>query len=441
MSAVSQIDGFQWQQRTAPLAQNRPEAFQTRWQEAKIQLDVEGSWPTDSPDIRITQGRVQTESGGLQLAGIVSPTEVPVRIDVQGSSNLNFDALSLRLRPWLGPSIQLSGAVEKPFQLRGPLQGSPPPGSAITLATSAAPSTVAWLSPQLEGQFGLGWQSIQAYGVVAGAGSMDAALRNGKLLIEPFRVPMSQGQLRLAPQFDLSPPFRVSLDKGPVIEQVAITPEMCHYWLKYLAPLVADATTAEGLFSIRVGNAVMPLAAPRRAQIGGSMTIHQAHIGPGPLAREFLTLAQTIRVLVDPSRSGGTTFDANSRWIDLPEQVIPFRVEEGQVIHQNLTMQIGDVTIRTRGSVGFNQQLGLTAEVPILDRWVAQQPYLAGLRGQTLKIPMRGTLQRPVLDQRAAANADSADAPWGGRRFSAAGTAATTPRSTPQEVITKSISM
>jgi hypothetical protein len=131
------------------------------------------------------------------------------------------------------------------------------------------------------------------------------------------------------------------------------------------------------------------------------MTIHQAHIGPGPLARELLSLAQTINTLVDPGRGGERLPDANTRWIELPEQAVSFRVENGQVAHQNLTMQIGDVTIRTRGWVGFDQRLGLVADVPVLDRWVANKPYLAGLRGQTLSIPVHGTLQQPALDQRA----------------------------------------
>ena len=84
--------------------------------------------------------------------------------------------------------------------------------------------------------------------MVGGAGSLDARLQQQMLRVEPFPLPVGQGQLRLAPQVELFAPYRVSLDKGPVIEQVTITPEMCHHWLKYLAPLVADATAAEGCF-------------------------------------------------------------------------------------------------------------------------------------------------------------------------------------------------
>jgi hypothetical protein len=41
------------------------------------------------------------------------------------------------------------------------------------------------------------------------------------------------------------------------------------------------------------------------------------------------------------------------------------------------------------------------AEVPVRDEWVAQDRYLAALKGQTIKLPISGTLSRPQVDQRA----------------------------------------
>ena len=97
-------------------------------------------------------------------------------------------------------------------------------------------------------------------------------------------------------------------------------------------------------------------------------------------------------------------------------------------------MQIGDVTIRTRGQVGFDQPLRLVAEIPVQDRWVAQQPYLAGLRGQTLKVPIRGTFQRPSLDARVLQSLTAAIVARGGRGLSAAGIAATTAGPVAEEI-------
>ena len=103
-----------------------PRLIETLWQEPRVQLDVDGFLPADGLTVQIAEGRLQTESVGCQLAGTVSPFSGSMLVDVQGNSNLNLDALSLRLRPWLGPNVQLSGTVEKPFRLRGPLQTAAP---------------------------------------------------------------------------------------------------------------------------------------------------------------------------------------------------------------------------------------------------------------------------------------------------------------------------
>jgi hypothetical protein len=72
---------------------------------------------------------------------------------------------------------------------------------------------------------------------------------------------------------------------------------------------------------------------------------------------------------------------------------------EGRVEHQNFQIEIGDVVVRTSGYVGLDQSLSLVAEIPIRDKWVQRDPFLRGLKGQTLKIPIRGTLQKPRLDK------------------------------------------
>ena len=78
---------------------------------------------------------------------------------------------------------------------------------------------------------------------------------------------------------------------------------------------------------------------------------------------------------------------------------VPFRMVQGRVYHENFQVVIGDVIIRTRGSVGQDQTLDMVADIPIQEKWldgvVAQV-----MRGQTLQVPIRGTLQQPDVDKR-----------------------------------------
>jgi hypothetical protein len=72
-----------------------------------------------------------------------------------------------------------------------------------------------------------------------------------------------------------------------------------------------------------------------------------------------------------------------------------------------MQFRVGDVALRSQGSVGFDETLSLTLTVPIQDRWVEGEKLLVGLKGQTLSIPITGTLRRPQMDQRAVADLSS----------------------------------
>jgi hypothetical protein len=69
-----------------------------------------------------------------------------------------------------------------------------------------------------------------------------------------------------------------------------------------------------------------------------------------------------------------------------------------------MEFQVGDIVMRSQGSVGLDETLSLVLQVPIQDSWIASQPLLAGLKGQSLQVPIAGTLTRPQMDQRAIAS-------------------------------------
>jgi hypothetical protein len=76
---------------------------------------------------------------------------------------------------------------------------------------------------------------------------------------------------------------------------------------------------------------------------------------------------------------------------------------EGRVHHEGLQLTIGDVVVRTKGSVGIDESLQLLAEVPVRDQWVQNDRYLSALRGQVLQLPVQGSLGRPRVDTQALA--------------------------------------
>ncbi|MCA9225213.1 MAG: hypothetical protein KDA47_06360, partial [Planctomycetales bacterium] len=233
-------------------------------------------------------------------------------------------------------------------------------------------------------------------------GELKAQLAESAVTVEPLQLAVSQGRLLLQPRVDLvSPSPLLTLPQGPLVEQVRFSPELVQRWFKYVAPLLADATSAEGTFSVAIDGANVPLIQPDSGNARGTLRIHAAQLGPGPLSREIIGLAQQARGILSGQAASVGTAAGGQTWVLLPEQDVTFDWRDEQVHHHGLTMMVRDIAIRTQGTVGFDQSLSLLAEIPVRDEWIANRLLLAGLKGQTLQIPIRGTVTAPRADGRA----------------------------------------
>jgi len=165
--------------------------------------------------------------------------------------------------------------------------------------------------------------------------------------------------------------------------QVQITPQMCTSALKYIAPVLAGVTMAEGRFSVEMQGCRIPLADPAQGELAGRLTVHSVQVGPGPLVRELAVLL-------------GRAAPATLR----RESAVDFRMVRGRVYHQGLELTFPDLTIRTYGSVGLDQTLALMAEMPIPPKWLGHELLAKAMTNQTIRLPIGGTLSQPKIDRR-----------------------------------------
>jgi hypothetical protein len=255
----------------------------------------------------------------------------------------------------------------------------------------------------LVGEASLGWQGAQYVGLVAGPADFKAQLKQGIVNIGPLDIPVSDGRLTTAPRILLNEPVpQLVVDRGPLIQNVRITPEMCNQWLKYVAPLLADATEAEGKFSLNLEGASVPLFTPLASTVQGGLAIHGAQVGPGPLAKQYLAMARQVRSLMDPTAAQGDNY---GRWLLLPEHNVGFAVQDGIVSHDGLTMTAQNFVMTTKGHVRIEDQaIDLDANIPIQDAWFKkkeQQTLLGGLHGKAIPVKITGSLSQPKLDTKA----------------------------------------
>ncbi len=337
------------------------------WQQPEIQLAAQGRYDHQSGLLELTSCNLQGD--GIGYVGTAQVSLGPPSVGAnqaaiyRTSGQVQYDwyRLSPLVRSYLGSGILLQGRGAEQFRWQGPLD--------LALA---------------EASLGIGWQQIDAYGFRGGPAVLRGQLSRGMLQIAPVEMDLCEGKLRAAGAVRLAPgPMELVVEKGSAARQIRISQQMCASALQYIAPVLADVTSVEGRASLLLDVCRVPLANPAASQIQGQLVIHNIQIGPGPLVHELATL-----LLKEPT--------ARLR----NEAVIPFTMANGRIYHEGLELIFPEITIRTQGYVGLDQSLALTAEMPILPKWTAMNPRLAtAMKGQTIRLPIQGTLRRPQLDQ------------------------------------------
>jgi len=384
--------------------------WQTTWAESKVTLSGQAAYDPAAGKITIARSGVQTDWAALAATGTISELATQCMTDLSGEIAYDLALVERKIKTELFPrgpkddpkvtrsidTLSLQGQEQRPFVLRGPLLSQ--------LPASADPSARQGLVPvDLVGEASLGWQGAQYVGLVAGPADFKAQLKQGIVNIGPLDIPVSDGRLTTAPRILLNEPVpQLVVDRGPLIQNVRITPEMCNQWLKYVAPLLADATEAEGKFSLNLEGASIPLFTPLASTVQGGLAIHGAQVGPGPLAKQYLAMARQVKTLIDPTAAQGDNY---GRWLLLPEHNVNFAVQDGIVSHDGLTMTAQNFVMTTKGHVRIEDQaIDLDANIPIQDAWFKkkeQQALLGGLRGKAIPVKITGHLSQPKLDAKA----------------------------------------
>ncbi len=375
-----------------------------QFQEPEVRLTAQTSYDIANGTLSVQQAQLSSECLAAGASGRLVAKANQRRLDADGKLDYDLEKLSALARSFWGSKVQVSGRGSNPFAYHGPLD----PNAAGANAS-------------------LAWQSAQVFGFQIGPGQLRLALDRGALAIGLQELAVNEGRVRLAPEIRLasslpSPPAGTAAaaggtaglpssvvggsrsalpDKpavapgaaadalilyhapGRIAEQIRLNPELCAEALKFVAPVVANVATAEGRFSVDIDSCRIPLANPAQGEVLGRLTIHTAQVAPGPLVAELALLLGR----ASPARIS-------------QESVITFRMADGRVYHDGMELVFPDLTIRTQGWVAFDDTLSLTAEMSVPPKWLAGNPAAETLRSQTIRLPVGGTLKRPLIDRK-----------------------------------------
>src|SRR6185369_13476669 len=160
-------------------------------------------------------------------------------------------------------------------------------------------------------------------------------------------VTLSGGKLRLSPQLLLNAhPATLVIPAGRVVEDVELSQDLCDTWLKYIAPILSEATRVEGRFSLDLAETRLPLTDPASGDLNGQIHIATAQVLPGPLFAELGALLEQIESSVRLGASSDR-LGLDKPLVRIDKQQISFKLQDRRLYSSPLAFNVRNIPVRT----------------------------------------------------------------------------------------------
>lgn len=242
----------------------------------------------------------------------------------------------------------------------------------------------------------LGWDSASIAGISLQSASIPFVANQERISFEETTLQASSGRLTIAGLiYQANNQTWVELTPTSIAQQIIISPEMSTQWLRYVTPILADATEINGRLGIKLNEARINIDDPTQTRIRGQIEFDEVRLIAGTLVNQLI---QTTQRLKTASLNAGSPTKPQdpSTLVKIPTQAVDFTVANKITAHERFRLDIDRAQLLTTGQVDFDGNLALTAMLPLDPRWLGQD--LQRLSGQTLHLPIAGTLERPYLD-------------------------------------------
>jgi hypothetical protein len=381
------------------------------WAEPNLRIDGRAEWNRNESSLQAKAMQIAGDWFATTLSGTVDWKGDQQSVRLEGPANFKMDEVARRLTELTGTPVIAEGVHPTPLKI----QYQQGPKDLVSFRVDGS----------------LGWESVDAAGMWFGPAEVPFQMTESVVSIAPSTIPVlgasryvtqqygpqvapldydpsnpatyqagsnssaANGKLLLAGDVHYRPAVWVELKPGPIAKNVQLTPEITGHWLKYIAPIAADAARVDGTFSATLEQGMVSIDNPNQSTIRGRLEVEQVRMNAGPLADQVIAGARQLQSLAAIGSSSSTP-RSNRTLITMPAQTIEFNVAGGVVDHRALLLEIDRAKVTTSGRVTIDGQLDLIAQIPLDASWIGSD--LSVLSGQTITIPVNGTLDRPRLD-------------------------------------------
>lgn len=344
-----------------------------RQSEGAVALAFKGVYDAKSDALTCEDARLISRYAQLGAKGQLDELTGKRIADLSGTLAPNWGTLTLLAAEMVEPKMQLAGGA-RPWHVKGPLSGA-------SLAT---------MLRGLDAEVGLDLDSANAFGLALGKAPIVFRCKDGNLTLDPIQTTLNNGtvDLRPIPVVDDAQGILLLLAQGSKIDSAEINDEVSHRVLRYVAPVLDDATEVTGRVSLTVARAEIPISCPpsKTLTMTGELVFQDVMCSPGPFADQVLTLV-------------GKTDQKGLRI----KQPVQLEIANSRVIQKGLEIPIRkDAKLALEGSVGFDQTLDMKAVVPINGNMFGGRSDVAKAIGDTrITVPIGGTVKQPRINRQA----------------------------------------
>ncbi|MEM9825445.1 MAG: hypothetical protein AAF958_02590 [Planctomycetota bacterium] len=361
--------------RNASSAANRSlnNEFETVWFEKDIGLRGQAIVLPQDQGVQIQSLRKTTTWSDANLAGFAGWNDSGYDLQLDGQTQLDMADVADRLSPLTGIRMRAAGIVESPVSLH--LHGGDE--NHFVIATE------------------VGWQNAEIGGLQFGATRTQIQMDNDWVVVDPATIPVRPGgRLRVGGRVAYREGRRrLEIPAGPIAEDIELTREITDRWLKYLAPVVAQAADVHGKLGIDLNDSMVDLERPAQSRVSGAVKMQNASMNAGPMVQNLINVVSQAR------RMAGIQNDmAGSTLVNMPPQIISFRLQDHWVTHDRMQFSVDRADVLTSGRVSTAGQLDMVGQIPIQRAWVGRD--LGSLAGATISLPITGTLNNIQVDTR-----------------------------------------
>ena len=381
----------------------------------QVRLQTQGVLNSVKQSLEFKNCQLTSDVFQLELAGKIEQfgAERP-RYDLTGKTSGNIMPFVLLANPGSRDYFVADRVTPEEFAVKGRVPAARKPAAtgdndedrepAPAPGSPAAPAETPAASEPFSAVAKWNWENLEAYGVLSESGSMWTRFEDQQLKIVPIDLKIGeQGEFLAKAHIDFRNDQRMlTVAKGHVLKNVAFSDNMCRTWLRYVAPVFADATDLEGKFSLFVNTARIDLHTGLAEELEGILEIDHCRLGPGPMIVKATAPIRNIAAL--GNRPEGGVLQPGARWVELPKQDVLFRKQDERVHHSQLAFKTGPATVTSEGSVGDDQTLDLAITIPLSFLAQGDRPIGRILQQQPLVLFVQGTFDKPEVDASQLAN-------------------------------------